>query len=218
MINGIKKYLLISISLAVLSGTLLAEPSKSDINNLKLHSETKKQTIYLKPDVNFNDYQSIYIEDVSITFKENWLRNFNRDRKSLSNKLNDKDIDTIKKRFSSQFMKSFSKKLTDSTGYSIVNNKEQGTLLLKPSIIDMEITGPDKKGTSVSVIMVRSAGKATLSLEVYDANTGALLGTMVNKRKTREYHDLRRANQIFNKTEFISIFNHWAKNFLEAIK
>lgn len=212
------KCLSISILLALFSGSLFAEPSKAEMSNLRLHSETKWQTVNLKPDVNFSDYQSINLEDVSITFKKNWLENYNRDRKSLAHKLNEKDITTIKKRFAEQFMKSFSKKLTNNTGYSIVNNRDKGTLLFKPSIIDMVLNGPDKRGSTATVTMVYTAGKATLSLEIYDAKTEELLGTMLSKRKTREYHDLRRSNLIFNKTEFIPIFNYWAKNLLEAIK
>ena len=78
-----------------------------------MHTATKHLTIRLAPNVNFKDYQSINIENVTITFKENWLTNYNQDRKSLSNKLNDEDVRKIKERFSKQFTNSFSKQITE---------------------------------------------------------------------------------------------------------
>jgi len=210
-INRNMKYLLTGIFVLIFSGSLLAS------DGLQLKSESKNLTIYLKPNVNFKSYQSLNIEEVSIAFEEDWLRDYNHDNKGLSNRLNKKDIERIKKRFAKQFHKTFDSKLDSSNGYKVVQTNEAGTLLLKPSIIDMELNGPDKLGASFKVTMVHSAGKATLSLDIIDANSGVLLGRIIEQKKSREYHEFQRANLIFNKSEFIPIFNSWAKRLIKVI-
>ena len=216
-LNSSIKYLLVSLfSLTLISVTGMV--SADENNGLKLQSESRTLTTYLKPGVNLKSYKSLNIEEVTVEFKNKWLDTYNRNQKSISNRLNDKDLAAIKSRVAKQFHSSFAKELEVNGGYKIVQSPTENTLLIKPSIVDLVINGPEKNSADFKVVMVRSAGKATLVVEIYDTKTGQLLGKMVNKRETHEHIDLIRTNRVVNRAEFIPVYRTWAKNLQKLLQ
>ena len=80
------------------------------------------------------------------------------------------------------------------------------------------INAPDIQGATSRVLMVQTVGKATLDLEIYDATSNELLGKISSNRKTREYHEMRRTDRVFNKSEFIQVYNSWARDYIALAK
>jgi len=209
-----------SLGLIALPVTVSADSinATNDNEGLELQDETRRTSTSLKPGVALSNYKNLQIADVSIAFKERWLRNYNRDQKSLSSRLKEKELEAIKARFAKQFAKSFTKDLEINSNYQIVTDATDNTLLIKPAIIDLVINAPYKATATNKHSMVRIAGKATLALEIYDAATGQLIGKLINKKETRDHHVLFRTNHITNNHEFIPVYKSWARNLRKVLK
>jgi len=109
-----------------------------------------------------------------------------------------------------EFRKTFSKELTEKGGYKLSDAAADGTLLLKPAIIELVINAPSKHTADRSNVLVQSAGRATLVLEIRDSVSGELLGKIIDKRKAHDYHRLVLASRSFNKFESRKMFRKWA--------
>lgn len=217
------KYLLVTIfsfGLIAFPATASADSinATDDYEGLKLQSETRRTSTFIKPGVALSNYKALQIADVSVEFNERWLKNYNRDQKSLSSRLKDKDLNAIRTRFAKQFSKSFSQDLELNGNYQIVQDAAENTLLIKPAIVDLMINAPYKQTATSNYKMVRVAGRATLALELYDAATGELIGKVINKKETRDHQQLFRTNHVVNNAEFIPVYKSWARNLRKVIQ
>ena len=210
--------LIASLLLSTLpTASIVAQTTTTD-DGLPLQSETKHEKTYVKQDVIFQNYKFLNFEELTLEFKENWIHDYNRDQRTLSSQLQDKDVEDIKGRLKKQFETSFFEQLKANDRYSLVQTKSAETLLIKPSIVDLFLYGPDKQTATSKITMVHQAGGATLVLEIYDANSGELLAKIIDEKKTFDHFDLQQADRIFNNSEFSTVYRKWARKLLEVIK
>jgi len=208
--------LMVSLSLITLSASIVAQTTTNG-EGLPLQSETKYIKTYVKQGVKFQNYKLLNFEELTLEFKDNWLRDYNRDQNMLSSQLQDKDVEDIKGRLKKQFETSFFKQLKANDRYALVQTKSADTLLIKPSIVDLFLNGPDKQTATSKITLVRQVGGATLVLAIYDATSGELLAKIIDQRKTRDHYDLQPTDRIFNKSAFIPVYKKWARKLLEVI-
>lgn len=201
------------------SSPLIAEPGKAentpemslivDQSRLQIH---RNQELEKSPRAS-SAFKQIHIEPVSVKFKRNWRRDYNLDRNSLASHISKKDEDELRQAAATLFNEEFNKILPDHSRLNLSQNLNDKTLVIKPRIIDLVINAPDlKHGDASRRIKVYSAGRATLIMDVIDGATGKLLGTIRSKRESTEYHELRNASSVFNRSEAKRIIRRWAKN------
>lgn len=126
--------------------------------------------LYVKPGVDFGQYDKIAVDSVPVSFNPYWRRD-HRDN------LTDRDVQRIQDTMARLLREQFIKEFTREGGYKLVeaDGAGAGTLLFSPSIVRLNLYAPDTSAPGIRENFVTSAGHATLSLDVYDAASGELL-------------------------------------------
>ena len=90
-------------------------------------------------------------------------------------------VEDIKKRVAEEFAKQFTKEL-EKQGQSVVAATETGpdVLIVRPAIINLDITAPDTNRPGMSTTIGRSAGQMTLYAELYDSVSNQIIGRVVD--------------------------------------
>ena len=211
----IRKRLISSLLVCVIASspaTLLAQSDAApNIDGLELVEKDRRGEIYAARDVDWSTYKKIKFEDVTVAFRKNWLRDQNHGRKSLSNRVTANDAERIRNDLASLFEEVFTEELTEKGDWVIVEESAEDVLLIKPSIVDLDVYAPDIQGASRTRSYTDSAGKMTLKLELYDSATGAILALASNRQESPVRGYVTWATKGSNKAEAGAILQRWAK-------
>lgn len=186
-------------------------------DGLHLVKDTKVAVAYAKPGASLAGYTEIMLVDCFVELKKNWQRDYNLNEVGLEGRVTDKDADEIKKRLAAEFKTEFTEEL-NKKGYTVVDTAADNVLLLRPALINVEVTAPDV-GFTRGAQLVQSAGQMTLYMELYDSSTSTLLARVMDPQEDRGL--ARRANRVTNKAAADSILTHWAEmlaNHLDEVK
>jgi hypothetical protein len=181
----------------------LPEVSKDGLHLLK---HTKVRVAYAKPGASLDQYTKVKILDCFVQFKKDYERDYNLSEVGLEGRVTDKDVATIKTRLAAEFKKVFTKELTKH-GHEVVDDVGPEVLLLRPAIINLDVTAPDTMRAGFSTTVVASAGQMTLYMELYDSAKSELLARVIDPQAGRESGI---ANRVSNTMEADLILRRWA--------
>jgi hypothetical protein len=184
----------------------VASESEYSFDGLALSNDGSFDSIYVKPKVDFTLYDKVMLMPGDVSFKQNWAREHRED-------VTERDVSTIKTRLSRLVYESFKTSLAEQTRFQLVSDTGAGVLLLKPSIIKLDVHAPDVNTTSTSRKFVKSAGEASLYLEVYDSVSGEILARVIDHQEDREKGFFEWANRISNTTDAKRIIKKWTTRF-----
>jgi len=179
-------------------------------DGLHLVKHSKVEAAYLKPGATLDKYSKVKILDCYVQFRKNWERDYNMNELGLAGRVTDKDAEEIKKRLAAEFMKEFTKVLTKG-GHEIVDETGEDVLLLRPAIINLDVTAPDIPSAGMSRTYVASAGQMTLYMEMYDSATSTLIARVVDPEAGDTGGIAMAANRVTNAAEARRILHRWAK-------
>ena len=152
------------------------------------------------------------IVDVGVGFKKHWRRDYNRDEISLARQVSKSDAEKIKQRVSDEFKKGFTAEL-EKAGYTVadydVKLAEADILVLRPAIMDLDVTAPDTNNAARGRTFPASAGSMTLYMEFYDSVTSSILGRVVDGQSARDNGMMQISSRVSNKSETDRIFKKW---------
>jgi len=194
-----------------------ADGSAISFDGLELIDNARVGTAYINPNADFSVFKRVAILEPAVSFRRNWLRDQNRNR---SRNLRASDVDRIKADVAALFKEVFTARLETDGGYEVVAVGGDDVLLLRPAIIDLDITAPDTKTAGRSATFTASDGAATLYIELFDSVTGDILGRAADSKRAR--HNGGRvswSNSVTNSTEARRIFGRWAdilRDFLDS--
>ena len=181
----------------------LPEVSKDGLHLLK---HTKVRVAYAKPGASLENYTKVKILDCFVQFKKNYEREYNLNEVGLDGRITDKDIATIKTRLAAEFKKVFTKELTKA-GHEVVDDVGPDVLLLRPAILNLNVTAPETKWAGIGTTVVASAGQMTLYMELYDSASNELLARVIDPQAGMEGGV---ANRVTNAASADRILRHWA--------
>jgi len=208
----------LSIALLLpLAASAAKQPPQSTFDGLELQPDTKLAVVYLRPGVDFSGYRRIALLEPAVAFRKNWQRDQNSTNPLAVSK---KDMEDIRKALGGLFLEVFREQLTKG-GYELTDQAGDDVLVLRPAIIDLDISAPAAAEMGRSRTFATSAGAMTLYLEVYDADTNEILGRAVDRKETRDYGRMMWQNAATNKTEARRLLTDWAdtlRNGLDAIR
>ena len=184
---------------------------------LHLVKGTKSGALYVLPDAQLAQYNQFAIAEVRVAFKDDWLKDLNSTRRT--HRVSQEDADKIKSAVSEQFEKIFTEELRKG-GYKVVDldgadNSAQDLLVLRPAIINLDVTAPDTKTAGRSRSYTASGGSMTLLMGFYDAVSGSLLARVVDSKAARDSGYMQISNSVTNMAEANRIFRKWAKILVE---
>jgi len=183
---------------------------------MQLKLDTRSTTAYKKEGVNFSDYSKVQFSPSTVAFKKNWQRDYNRDQPTMSSRIKDRDVVRIKESVKVLLDETFKAEFGKSGTYSTVKHATSGTLLLKPTIIDLDVNAPDVMAATRSKTYANEAGKATLFLEIYDAVSGEILARIIDTETVGDNHGFYQwANRVTNSADAKRVIKKWAKTLRE---
>lgn len=209
--NGIKQSIIILALALVLAVavSLSAQSSKPEVSfdGLHLHPDKDVAALYLKPEVEFSDYTRFMMLDTYVAFRKNWQR----DTKVAGRRVSNKEMEKIKHGVAELFQQTFKEQMEEDDGYPLVDKADDNVLLLRPAIIDLDITAPDIPVAGRVTNYVASTGAATMYLELYDSVSGEILARIVDRRRMGDYGGtMRWSSSVSNRADASRLFKRWA--------
>jgi hypothetical protein len=172
--------------------------------------------VYWQEGATLAGYNAIAIAEAPVSFRKNWMRDFNRDQMSLGNRVRESDMERIKAELSEAFQSEFSKVLTD-RGYAVVDRTGDDVLLLRPAIVDLDVTAPDLRSATRTTTFAADPGQMTLYMEFYDSVTGDKIGEVADRQRGRDWGTLQWSNSASNRAEANRILRRWADLLADAL-
>lgn len=168
--------------------------------------------VYLRPGADFAHYRHISLAECEVTFRKNWLRDQQRDSRTVSSRVRQEDADRIRQRIATACDEHFREALEREPAVDLVAAAPNGedVLILRPFIVNLDIHAPDVQGTVRTRTYTTSAGEMTLKLELIDALTGEVQGRVVDRRRGVEHRQLQWTSSVTNRAEFERILRRWA--------
>ncbi|MFU8765068.1 MAG: DUF3313 family protein [Haliea sp.] len=168
--------------------------------------------VYLRPGADLAHYQHLALSECQVSFRKNWLRDQQRDSRTVSSRVRQEDADRIRQRIASACDEHFRAALERAPAVDLVEVAPNGedALILRPSIVNLDIHAPDVQGATRTRSYTTSAGEMTLKLELVDALTGEVQGRVVDRRRGVEHGQLQWTTSVTNRAEFERILRRWA--------
>ena len=207
--------LLTAISLQAADGS--GSPGgHSSHDGLELVKKTRSTALYVRPGASLAQYDRVAILDCPVAFRKNWERDQNEERVDPMNRINKKDMDRIKSELSKEFLRIFTRELQDKGSYKVVDTGAEDVLVLRPAIINLDVSAPDKMTPGMSETFTTGAVAMTLYLELYDSVTSQILARFVDADGDREGM-VQVANRVTNKAAADRILTRWADRLRKAL-
>jgi hypothetical protein len=184
------------------------EAPKASHDGLELLPDTEVAMAYVKPGADFSGYKRLMILDTLVAFRKGWAAD---QRRNSASRVSNRDIKRMKTDMAELFREVFIEKLDIEGGYPVVENADTDVLLLRPAIIDLDVTVPDVHSSGRSYNFAASAGAATLFLELYDSVSGEILARVIDRKSAANAGDFMRwSNQVSNRAAARRVLGEWA--------
>jgi hypothetical protein len=207
--NGITYVLLGALQALMVIGCASATyPERSDDGLIKV-ARSRVDALYEEPGVDLRSYRRFAVEECSVTFRDHWLRDQNRDR-GPNRRVTDADMSRISQELATSCREILIDELGKIEGCEITTDQGAGVLVLRPAIVDLDIAAPDILSPGRNRTYTTSAGSMRLHLEFVDSSTGTVLGRLIDRQEAAETFRPRQTSGISNMAEAERILGRWA--------
>ena len=184
--NGSFSLSTILLSLVVMLAPLASAEEQAEapgltFDNLVAVEDSALAMAYIDPDVDFSVFKRVAILEPHVAFRSNWQRDQNRTR---SRNVTARDMERIRQDVATTFERVFTERL-EAAGYEVVDVAGDDVLVLRPAIIDLDITAPDTRTAGRSRTYSASTGAATLYIQLFDSVSGEIVGRAADRRAAR---------------------------------
>ena len=179
----------------------------------------RADAVYWKQGATLAGYDRVNLQACDVRFRKNWQRDQNYDRvANYSSRVTDEDMARIRAVLSDLFHEQFSAQLLQA-GYQLTDDRDADVLMLKPTIMDLDITAPDVSRHQMGrqTTYVAEAGEMTLSLEFYDALNNDLIGRAIDRRVANPAGRVQISNSVTNLSEALRILESWSGALVDAL-
>jgi hypothetical protein len=214
-----KNYLLQACAVVLLASCAATAPPTETYDGLVLVPNTRFAQVYRRPGVDLSTYDTVGLTNCSVAFRQNWLRDQNSSSLNMSNRVTEQDVNKIKQKLGAECEATFRAALNQAPPYKVVDQFNDGehVLVLRPSIINLDINAPDIMTAGRQRTYTTEAGEMTLLLEALDATTGEILVRVVDRRRDSETSYLQWTNSVTNQADAKRILNRWGQQFREGL-
>jgi hypothetical protein len=208
----------LSVTLLAIAPVLSAKEAavQPTFDNLVPVKDAKVSMAYIDPDADFGVFKRVAILEPYVAFRSNWQRDQNRSR---SRNISARDLERIKEDVATLFERVFTERL-EAAGYEVVDGANEDVLLVRPAIIDLDITAPDTRTAGRSRTFTASTGAATLYIQLFDSLSGDIIGRAADRQAVRRAGgSVSWSNSVTNTADARRMMGGWADNlvgFLDA--
>ena len=205
------------LSLVTLTGAN-AEEDADPFENLAPVEDAKVGMAYIDPDADFSVFTRFMILEPHVAFRSNWERD--QRRTGSRTRVSASDMDRIKTDVANLFRDVFTETLEKGDAMQLAEEPDFDVLLIRPAIIDLDITAPDLASPGRTRTFTTTGGAATLYIELYDSVSGQIIGRALDRRTVRNSTgNVSWTNRVTNTADARRMFMGWAellRNFLES--
>lgn len=188
------------------------------LDGLEQIEKTHRKEVYRAPGVDWALYDAILLDEVTVAFRKDWLRDQNRYQPNPI-RVRKEDMDRISEGMTELFGEVFSRELTDKGGFTLTGEAGDAVLQITPYIVDLDVYAPDPRwATGIQRSYVERAGRMTLKLHVYDSVTGDLLAVFSERREAPYRGYMQWANSVSNTKEFRIMLQAWARELRKGLQ
>lgn len=219
--NNMKFHVLLLMAVSGLIATTGAFAKKQELPEITvdgLHRvpDSKLAVVYAEPGANLSQYHRVKLLDAYVAFKKNWLRN-QRSTSAQPLRIKSSDVERIKNTLAAEFQTVFAKSLEDA-GYEITDESEEDVMIVRPAIINLDVSAPDTLSAGRSETYAASAGEMTLYIELYDSVSGDIIAKALDRKADRRNAGFYTwSNSVTNKAAAERILRGWAKILVDAL-
>ena len=217
------KNLIVSLSMLTMLLTLGCASTSETLptttpDGLDLVRSDKHSAVYIKPEAQLDIYNEFAIVPCEVAFRKNWQRDYNSSHRSSGQQIKERDIDRIKRELGEECTAFFTDALIEEPPHNLVTEWQQGqdVLLVRPNIVNLNITSPDVSSPSMTRSYSASAGSMTLYLELIDAETSEVLVRAYDSKADPDSF-VNYANKITNRQAADRMLKNWATRLREAM-
>jgi Protein of unknown function (DUF3313) len=171
--------------------------------------------VYVKPGATFAQCQRVMILDCFVAFQKDWQQNYNENIVDPGRQVTAQDVQRMKSTLAGEFKKVFTTELQKG-GYQVTNSPAPDVLLLRPAIINLQVTAPDIMSAGVDMNFISSAGSGTLYLELWDSSTDTILARAMDAEADPQLF-ARPADAVTNLQAADLILRHWADDLVRHL-
>ncbi len=176
-------------------------------DGLVMLEETDVYAAFIDPDADFGVFRRVALIQPYVAFRSNWQRDQNRSR---SRNVRASDVERIKEDVADLFTDVFTERL-EAAGYEVVNYADEDVLVVRPAVIDLDVTAPDTRNAGRSRTYTATTGAATLFVELFDSMSGDLIGRATDRRTAgRARGFAMQSNRVTNRADARREFRVWA--------
>lgn len=182
-------------------------PAELTFDNLVPVPDARVAMAYIDPNADFSVFSRVAIMEPYVAFRSNWQRDQNRNR---TRNVSSRDMERIKEDVATLFERVFTERL-EAGGYQVVDETGDDVLVLRPAIIDLDVTAPDVRSPGRSRTFTSTTGAATLYIELFDAASGAIIGRAADRRSVRSgAGNITWSNSVSNMADARRMVGRWA--------
>ncbi|MEE4191815.1 MAG: DUF3313 family protein [Halieaceae bacterium] len=208
--------LLIAMVLTIACPSVYAQERDTTFDNLVRVEDAKVAGVFIDPDADFSIYKRVDILEPYVAFRANWQRD--QVRSNPANRVSSSDMDRIRTAAGELLMDVFIEALEANQGYTVVDHPGDDVLVLRPAIIDLDISAPDNRGAGRSNSFSTTAGAATLYIELFDGASGKIIGRAIDRRvASRPGGQMQWSNSVTNTSDARRMFRVWADRLREFL-
>jgi hypothetical protein len=182
-------------------------------DGLRLQQSSNAGALYLRPGVDFSIYEDVGLVPCQVSFRENWMRDQNRDRLALDNRVTQRDMDRILDELSKECDAYFRAALLEDPPYNLVDTFHEGqrVLLIAPAIVNLDVTAPDLRTTGRTRTYTTSTGEMTLLLNIIDGTTRQSLAQVADRQQDPDFGaSMQWSNSVTNRSDAERILKSWS--------
>jgi len=208
-LNNLLK-LIVGVLTLIFAAALAADTALPEVSHDGLHliKDTKLRAVYMKPGADLKSYDKVALLAAYVAFNKNWKREQNEEAMNLSDMISDQDMNRIRTDLATEFNKVFTDVLTKA-GHQMVTTGGTGVLIVRPAIVNLEVTAPDTMSAGMQQSFSASAGQMTLYMELLDGKTGDIIARIIDPEAAGgPFAEVR--NSVTNLAAADEVLRRWA--------
>ena len=180
-----KRLILLTLSTALCLSATAVQAKKQEfpevtVDGLHRVPDSKLAVVYAEPGADLSPYNRVNLLEAYVAFKKNWERS-QRTSAAMGLRVSARDMEKIKNSLSSEFNEVF-KTALEEAGYELTDEVAEDVMIVRPAIINLDVTAPDVQRAGRSTVYAASAGEMTLYIELWDSVSGDIMAKALDRR------------------------------------
>jgi len=207
------------VTLGVAGVATAKEPTPDSWDGMPRVKRAGLDAVYVRQGASLAKYKKVMLDPVEVSFDKNWDPNRRQTGSNIYGGEGRVDAEAIRVDLGKLARKVTERELGRKNGFPLVDSVGEDVLRVHARIVDLFINAPDSMTPGVRNYVV-SAGEMTLVADLYDSQTNALIGHVIDRERGQENgpFDLQIANRVTNTAEADRILSMWALRLRKALE